>query len=260
MPGGESDAEKQNRRQTEAAFNQQQALLTQQEEFLQQGNAQSTRILGLLKEAEAGNVASAELAQAELQRALEGNPTDAQLQFEQDIMDQTLENIRKSGNTPDSQPGIFAIREANEAIAASRDARRQGDIQAAVQAGSLSQGTFNTNLQNQLIAATSPLTNTQALGQSISNLGKLSQFNQPRNNDLRNVSGSVLGALGQSPNFLSNIGGNISGLGSALSGGRVGTSFATQQANQLSNLQSIFGGLSSQGGAFQRPPPKKPTI
>jgi len=209
---GESDAEKQARRQQEAAFNQQQDLLNQQEQFLQQSNAQSTRILGLLEEAEAGNVASAELAQAELQRALEGNPTDAQLQFEEDIRTRAAEKIRRQlgPGGESSSAGIEITREAEEAIAASRDKRRVGDIQAAVQAGSLSQGTFNTNLQNQLIAATSPLTNTQALGQSVANLGKISQFNQPqRSTLLQDLGIGAITGLASSGNAIGNIGSNL---------------------------------------------------
>lgn len=217
----ESDAEKQSRRQAEAAFNQQQELLTQQQAFLEQSNSQAQHILSLLEEAEAGNVESAELAQQALNDALAGKPTEAQLQFEEDIRLQGAERIRRQlgPGGESSSPGIEQQGRIDEAIAASRDARRQGDIQAAVQAGSLAQGTFAGNLEQQLAAATNPLVNTQALGQSITNLGKLSQFNQPRDDSfLRDLGIGAVSALGSTPNFTQNIKGNVQGINAFLRG------------------------------------------
>lgn len=230
----ESDAEKQSRRQAEVAFDQQQALLQQQQAFLEKSSAQAQQITDLLVQAEAGNAEAAEAAQQALTDALEGQPNQAQLNLEEEVRLRTQETIRRQLGTggESSSAGIELANRTEEAIIASRAARQQGDIGAAVGALGATNQVQSTNLLQRLNAASDPLVNTQSLNQSIAGLGKISQFNQPQKSSfLKDLGVGAVSALGSTPNFGGNIGSNVSGISSFLTGNRLGTSFSQQATN-----------------------------
>jgi len=232
-------------RRAEAAFAQQQAVLNQQAQFLSEQSATAQHVRDLLSQAEAGNAEAAELAQQALNDAIAGNPTQAQLDYEDEARLRVAEELRRAGVTPESSPGAIRLGELEEAIIASRDARRQGDIGAAVGAIGATQGTVSSNLEQQLSAAMNPLVGSQALSQSAVNLGRLSQYNVPPNpiyQDLRNIGGSAITALGSTPNFFSNIGSNLSSIRGGINSifGRGGSSVPTGTPVQNPGFLNAF--------------------
>ncbi|MEE9302867.1 MAG: hypothetical protein V3U84_03685, partial [Thiotrichaceae bacterium] len=200
-------------RRAEAAFAAQQDLLNQQQQFLLQRNEQSQRIVGLLEQAEAGNVGAREQALSDLNRAISGEASPALQAFLGEEQLRTEEAIRRQlgpgGET--STPGIELQEASSLAQAKAIEQARQGDISAAVGATTGIANIEDARINRFLQAIDNPLIGSQVLGQSVAGLGKLSQFNVPQDTLARDIGFAGVSALGSQPNFFRNVGGNISG-------------------------------------------------
>jgi len=196
--------------------------------------ATSQHVRELVDAAEAGNAEAAVLAQQYLNDALAGNPTQAQLDFEQEARLRVAEELRRAGVTPESSPGAIRLAELEEAFVASREAMKQGNIAAGVGAVGATQSAVNENLAKHFEAVNNPLYGVQAMSQGAANLGKLSQYTpNPIYQKLENFGSGALMALGSTPNFGGNVGANLSGISSFLTGDRIGTSFKDQRSQRL---------------------------
>jgi len=228
-------------RRAEAAFAMQQDLIKRQEQFLTQRNAETQKVISLLKMAQAGNQEAQQLALGDLNRAISGEASPALQAFLNEEQLRAEEVIRRNlgvgGET--SSPGIDIQEQMTLAKAKAIEQARQGDIGAAVGATQGVGGLEDARVGRLLQAIDNPLQGSQVLGQSIANLGTLSQYNVPQDTFIRDLGISSFSALGNSPNFLSNIGSNVSGISAFLTKGNVGTSFSRQQQNAFDRQKEI---------------------
>jgi hypothetical protein len=207
-------------RRAEVAFAMQQDLIRQQQRFLTQRNAESQKVISLLELAEAGNREAQELALGDLNRAISGEASPALQAFLNEEQLRAEEIIRRNlgvgGET--SSPGIDIQEQSTLARAKAIEQARQGDIGAAVQATSGVGNLEDARVGRLLQTIDNPLEGSQVLGQSIANLGKLSQYNVPQDSFWGNVGAATIAGLTQSPNAFSNIKSNVSGINQFLRG------------------------------------------
>ncbi len=216
MSSKDKDAE----RRAEAAFTAQQELIAKQETFLTQRNQQSQQVLDLLEQAEAGNQEARELALGDLNRAISGEASPALQSFlgeeQLRVEEQIRRNLGVGGET--SSPGIELQEQMTLAKAKAIESARQGDIQTAVGATTGIAGVEDARINRFLQAIDNPLVGSQVLGQSVANLGKLSQFNVPQDTFARDLGMATVSGLSQQPSAFRNIKSNVQGIGAFLRG------------------------------------------
>ena len=214
--GFEQDEEQFNRQSD--VFNQQVEQLNQQQQLFGGLQENTEEVLAGLAQQDTSTAELRNLAIQNAEQAFQGRPSPVLDQFLKDVETQGQNRLQRNFGAG-GETGTGAL-----------DVRRNVDL---TKAQAIDQSFFN-NLNTQLNAVNSldaarnqrantflnasnnPLLSSQVLGQGISQLGKLSQFQRPEDQLAQALGQAGVAAFTQDPTAWANVIGNVSGLGSNL--------------------------------------------
>ncbi len=204
----ERDAE----RRAEQAFRLQQEQINLQKKLVQQQNAQAQSVIDSINQTQASTQPARDLALQDLQASIEGKASPVLNAFLEDTENRGANSIlRNFGPGGETSSGAIELRKALELMKAEAvDQTRQGNINSALNATNSLETAADRQLQMLLSAGNQPLQGSQVLGQSVANLGTLSQYNRPRDTFARDIGISAIRGLGSQPNAFSNVANNLS--------------------------------------------------